>query len=226
MASRYALIQNGKVVNTINADANYVALIENDWDHVVDISNIDPTPQLGWDYDGENFVAVDAPPPSATFESRSTHAVDKGNTEDQSISGEEWILFEAKRVLWDFLGEYNLTSSTFPITQSGVYNFDIQTKLTNLTNVGSIELALFKVEDGADDYWFKLDMAYPSVDQTEVSMGGSTQFDFYLGEEYYVAIKLSKRVPELDCSAVISGSDDYTAWGSSWNAPLVNAYRG
>lgn len=141
---------------------------------------------------------------------RSSLAVDKDGN-NQNISGNGWHTITGSRVLWDINQDWDGVSHDFVVPLDGVYNFDIQQKITNLSSVSRIEMALFKRIDGNpenDDYWFIIDEKSPDS-LTEVQMDGATQFDFYEGERYCIKIKLEG----LFASATLSGNDDYTAWG-------------
>lgn len=226
--SRYALILDGVVVNLINADPDHIAelVLQETIDLGVDLAGYDGVVvNIGDTYLDGVFTAAVVIPPQASFEFRSTVSVDKNN-EDQAVSGADWVKIEAKRVLWDLVGDYVLADSLINISQKGVYDYDIQVRVSDLVNVSAVEIALFQVGNEEDDYWFTLSRAYIAPGQASVHMGNMTQFDFYPDEQYYVAIQLTSTDPELTCSATILGSDDYTAWGSSWSAPLINAYRG
>lgn len=50
----YALIKSGKVQNTIVADADFVASIAQDWDHIEPLFG---NAGIGWGWDGSQFVA-------------------------------------------------------------------------------------------------------------------------------------------------------------------------
>lgn len=50
----YALIKSGKVQNTIVADADFVASIAQDWDHIEPLSG---NAGIGWGWGGAQFVA-------------------------------------------------------------------------------------------------------------------------------------------------------------------------
>lgn len=61
----YALIKNGIIENTIVADANFISIIENNWDSCIRIDELDPMPGISWTYDGNNFSEpiIEEPPP-------------------------------------------------------------------------------------------------------------------------------------------------------------------
>ena len=138
------------------------------------------------------------------------------NNEDENISGTDPIRVPIKRILWDYNGDID-ESGNFVIGKPGVYNWDIQLRLKDMVNVTATELAIYKVEEGADDYWFIMSHKENYNNLSMVQLSGMTQFDFHADEEYYLVVKLYGTNP----SAVIDGNDDYTAWGSSWALPLV-----
>ena len=47
-SGKWALIKNGFVVNTILADEEFIKLISNEYDYIVDIDNANPYPSIGW----------------------------------------------------------------------------------------------------------------------------------------------------------------------------------
>ena len=51
----YALINNGIVENTIVAEPDFISIIENDYEYIVQISTDPGNPSIGWSYDGQNF---------------------------------------------------------------------------------------------------------------------------------------------------------------------------
>jgi hypothetical protein len=63
----YALIKNGVVENTIVADANFISLINSQWDNCIRIDELEIVPGIGWTHDGSVFtnpeeVSEDSPP--------------------------------------------------------------------------------------------------------------------------------------------------------------------
>lgn len=58
--ANWALIKDGEVRNKIKAEADFVAKISAAWDFAIDLTGLDPEPDIGWAYDGTNFVV---PPP-------------------------------------------------------------------------------------------------------------------------------------------------------------------
>lgn len=144
-------------------------------------------------------------------EFRSSIAVDK-NGINQQVSGTAATVVVADRVLWDLGEDYDVGGDHIDIPYDGIYSFDCQIKLTNITNCSFIELAIYKKLENGQDYWFILDRK-PVGTATELQMNGATQFDFYKGEQYDLRILLTKSLPLLECSCTISGDDDYTAWG-------------
>ena len=146
----------------------------------------------------------------STVEFRCSVAIDK-NSINQFIQGTNPIVVSADRILWDIGEDYDLAAEDFVVPADGVYYFDSQIRVTNLANVSSIELALYKRGE-PDDYWFILDKQAVGG-QTEIQLNGATEFDFYKDERYALKVIMYKTLPLVDCSCTISGDDDYTAWG-------------
>lgn len=236
MADAYALIKNGFYTNLIVCTEDFAQALVDSGE--IDLAELieegaprpspgDPVPvyyspadETNWSTQPENMRdAVD------TLANRPSFAADKGDVNDQEISGTDWAKVLANRLLWTS-GFYDLDQSWFTIPLDGVYNHDLQLRLNNLVNVAAIEVSLFMRVDGVtDDYWFTLAKGYIQAGMTEIHLGNSTQFDFYAGEVYYMAVQLTPTDAQLPCSATILGSDDFTAWGSGWSSPLVNGYR-
>jgi hypothetical protein len=57
----YALINNNVVVNVIVADADFIALIQNQYQYCVSITNNPGDPGIGWTYDGTSFSPLSPP---------------------------------------------------------------------------------------------------------------------------------------------------------------------
>lgn len=139
-------------------------------------------------------------------------ALDKNGT-DQLVNTTDWTVVEAERLIWDLNADYDLTTHDFVVPADGIYNFDVQLKLDNFSNVADVELAIFK-RGSPDDYWFILDKKSVGS-ETQLQLNGATQFDFYKDERYTLKIKLTKVLPLIGASFTIEGSDDYSAWGYS-----------
>lgn len=152
-------------------------------------------------------------------------AADKAEV-DQPITDDQWTKLTASRMLWDVESGFSITDSVLQVAKTGIYNFDFQMRLDSLVNVKAVEVALYQeVEGDPDDYWFTLKhQSVPAVD-TVMQLGGMTQFDFFVGERYYVAVRLLPVDNKAPVSATIVGSDDHTAFGASFSTPLTNAYR-
>lgn len=60
----FALIADGFITNRAIAsnppEAEWLAAVQAEFDHVIDVTALDPQPQIGWSYDGSTF----APPPA------------------------------------------------------------------------------------------------------------------------------------------------------------------
>lgn len=160
----------------------------------------------------ENSLALLAPQ-----DYRVSVAVDKEGV-NQYVSGTNPATITADRILWDLHEDYDVDTDSFVVPIDGVYFFDSQIKVTNLSNVASVELALYKTGT-PDDYWFILDKRDTSS-LFEVQLSGATSFDFYKNQEYKLKIILTKVLPLVDCSCTIDGNDDHTAWGFSLNYPF------
>lgn len=59
MTGVYALIKQGFVRNVIVADDAFCKQIQSEWDYVVRIDELNPPPQMGWRFDGDEFVSCD-----------------------------------------------------------------------------------------------------------------------------------------------------------------------
>lgn len=138
-----------------------------------------------------------------------TCAVDLDGT-DQSVSGTNWVKISWNRVLWDSVAMLDSDNHYFLIPKDAVYISDIAIKLNSFVNVTSAELAIFKVQEGADDYWFQIDYK-ERLTQNSLMLKGSMSFDFHEGEQYYLALKLTTVLLTPSCQ--IEGDDDYTAFG-------------
>lgn len=56
---RYALIKNNEVQNIIEAEEDFITLIEAEYDAVVNLENIQDPVSIGWQYTGGNFTKLD-----------------------------------------------------------------------------------------------------------------------------------------------------------------------
>lgn len=56
MSKIYALINNGIIENTIKADENFINYINNNYQSIIEITNHNPIPSIGWEFDGINFI--------------------------------------------------------------------------------------------------------------------------------------------------------------------------
>lgn len=149
------------------------------------------------------------------IEQRSSLAVDKDGV-DQFTSGTTDTVINSERVIWDINNDYNTSEDCFIVPFDGVYSFDCQVRVKDISNCSFIELAIFKKTDEVDDYWFVIDRKEIGV-QTSIQLAGATLFDFYKNEEYDLRIILTKNLPLIQCSCVIDGDNDYTAWGFDLN---------
>ena len=68
---QYALIKNTIIQNVIEADQAFAQAIAPEWDAVVSIESMTPTPGIGWSYEAGVFTAPEMPPaPEPTPEPR------------------------------------------------------------------------------------------------------------------------------------------------------------
>jgi len=142
-------------------------------------------------------------------------AVDKGSEgPDQTITANDWEVIDANRVIWDIEENYDLETNDFVVPYSGIYFCDGQWQITDMINVSSVEVAVFKREENETSYWFILDKKEfaPLAEVSTTQMSAGTNFDFYEGERYTIKIKITG----LLSSAKISYDDDFTAWGFSF----------
>lgn len=144
-------------------------------------------------------------------------AVDKENI-SQYASGVDPVTINAERILWDLHEDYDIDQNSFIVPIDGVYFFDCQIKLTNISNIACVELAIYKT-GSPDDYWFILDKK-DVTSLSEIQLSGATSFDFYKNDSFKLKLIMTKVLPMNQCSCTIDGSDDYTAWGYSLNYPF------
>jgi hypothetical protein len=172
----------------------------------------------------QRLAKFSAPPPEPLPPEESSFAADRAG-EDQDLRGANWEKILARRLLWDLDSGFSVDDSNFHVPADGIYNYDFQMRLSQLSNVGKVEVALFKHTEGEeDDFWFTLKKETVPNEDDEIHLGGMTQFDFLKDEQYFIAVYLTSR-DGGDCSAVMLGSDDYTAWGASYSRSLKNSYR-
>ena len=146
----------------------------------------------------------------AVTQFRSSVAIDK-NGINQYISEIDPVVVVGDRLLWDLNEDYDLSTEDLVVPLDGIYSFDIQLKVSNLSNVSSVELAIYKRGE-PDDYWFILEKKDVGS-LSELQLNNTTSFDFYSEERYCLKIILTKILPLISCSCTIEGNDDYSAWG-------------
>lgn len=66
----YALIKNGAVANVIVADEEFIATIQAEWDAVINVTDLNPKPAVGWAYGEGVFTAPTEPETPAPAEPR------------------------------------------------------------------------------------------------------------------------------------------------------------
>jgi hypothetical protein len=67
MNMQYALINNNLVENVAEADQAWADSVATDWQAVINITNANPQPGIGWEYVNGHFVAPVVPPTPITF---------------------------------------------------------------------------------------------------------------------------------------------------------------
>ena len=67
--SIYALIVGGINTNNVIADPSYVSVLQTFCDTVVDITDVQPQPQIGWLYDGVKLTPASESIPESMPES-------------------------------------------------------------------------------------------------------------------------------------------------------------
>lgn len=58
----YAVIEQGTVANTIVADDDFAEIIKDEYDEVLEITDLDPRPGISWSYDPADGEFVPPPP--------------------------------------------------------------------------------------------------------------------------------------------------------------------
>lgn len=149
-------------------------------------------------------------------EYNSSLAIDLNNI-DQNITDNTWIEIDNQRVIWDLNSDFDLENNEFNVPLNGIYFIDVQIRIKNISSTADIELAIFKrIEGEPDDYWFILDKKVTISGETQLTAG--TSFNFYKDEKYVIKIKVSG----TNVNAIIDGSDDYTAWGITFEKALIS----
>lgn len=64
---QYALIKNNLVENVAEADQAWADSVASEWQAVVNITNINPQPGIGWEYNNGQFVTPVVPPTPITY---------------------------------------------------------------------------------------------------------------------------------------------------------------
>lgn len=54
----FALVKNGIVDNIIVADQEFVNQLTAQYDYILDVSQYEITPQIGWEYDSEEDTCI------------------------------------------------------------------------------------------------------------------------------------------------------------------------
>lgn len=146
----------------------------------------------------------------------SSWAVDKDNT-DQTVDVATPVVVEANRILWDLIGDFDLTSEKFFPPIDGIWNANGTITVKDCVNVARISLQIWR----NDEPWF-------TVAQTVAQSGlnfipFSCDVDAYRSSDhdFDLRIQLDPIAPLDPVSATISGSDEETAWGMTFSQQLV-----
>lgn len=152
----------------------------------------------------------------ATQTFQSTWATDKNNI-DQVVLGDDPVLIEAKRTLWDLLGDYDLITSKFFSPIDGIWSSNGTICVKNQVNVKNVAIEIWR----NDEPWFTVNQKPPSDGLTFIPF--SCDVDAYASEDHNfdLRIHLEKINPTDDCQITISGSDEETAWGMTFLQQLV-----
>lgn len=158
----YALIKDGSVDNIIKADADFVASLPG-YSAVVDVTNINPLPAIGWVHNGgTSFTKASPPTPIATYGSKITTdafyrrltpaeriRIEMASIDNPAASAPQRQLAASLRVAQRRL--------------AGAAYFDLKLE-ANITDVNSMELA------GLLDYAGRANviMTAPVTDPTEL----------------------------------------------------------
>jgi hypothetical protein len=146
----------------------------------------------------------------------SSWAVDKDNT-DQLLDVATPILIEANRVLWDIIGDFDLTSEKFFPPIDGIWNANGTIAVKDCVNVARISLQIWR----SDAPWFTVAQVVAHSGLNFIPF--SCDVDGYKSEDhdFDLRIILDPIAPLDPVSATISGSDEETAWGMTFLQQLV-----
>lgn len=170
-------------------------------------------------YNGTNTIG--SPEKSKSFIDAATTfasslAVDKDNV-DQLVEVDTPVVVQANRILWDLIGDFDLTTDKFFPPIDGVWNANGTIAVKDLTNVGIISLQIWR----NDEPWFTVAQILANDAMNFIPF--SCDVDAYnsSSHDFDLRIKLDKVDPGQPCSATISGSDEETAWGMTFLQQLV-----
>lgn len=174
--------------------------------------------------DGKIAVSIDGINPAGNPEAclslflarntfRSTFAVDKNNI-DQDVIGTDVAIITPERVLWDSNGDFNLTSGKFVPPVNGVWNLNGTIAITPSSSVSRVLLHIYR----NNELWFTVSSIKTPIPSVKNYMVFSCDVDGYAtdGHEFDIRIELTGTLP----TAVISGSDEETAWGMTFLTTL------
>lgn len=151
---------------------------------------------------------------------QSSFAVDKNDDTPQTVSSSAVTLVVANRVLWDLQAEYTLAQSKFSPSLDGVWNMNGTVTVGTFVNVAWVKLHIYR---NASLYFTVVDQAV-AIDSKR-AFTFTCDVDAYAseGHEFDLRIELEPVDGLLPVSAVISGSDEETAWGMTFLQALTQA---
>lgn len=143
-------------------------------------------------------------------------AVDKDNT-DQEINVATPVVIEANRILWDLIGDFDLTSEKFFPPIDGIWNSNGTIAVKDCVNVARISLQIWR----SDEPWFTVAQVVAHSGLNFIPY--SCDVDAYKSDDHDFDLRIVlDRIAPLDpVSATISGSDEETAWGMTFLQQLV-----
>jgi hypothetical protein len=147
----------------------------------------------------------------------SSFALDLDNI-DQVVTGDDPVVIEATRKLWDLLDDYDLGDFKFYPPIDGIWNANGTITVKYADNVAKVQIEIFR----NDEPWFTVAQAEPDASGLTF-IPFSCDVDAYKseGHDFDLRIHLEKIVPADPCSITISGSDEETAWGMTFLQQLV-----
>lgn len=149
------------------------------------------------------------------------HTVDEEEVEtdhDQEVTTTDSTKIDAKRILWDQMGEVDLENSNWAPSINGIWHLNGTVALKSCSNVARARIEIFR----NDELWFVV-ADQPVGPLTSANLIFSCDVDAYASESHVFDLRLAlvKENPLAAVSATISGSDEDTAWGMTFVQPLA-----